>query len=93
MKQENALTTQTNQLNDQMNALTASLTQQYSALNTLLSSLQTHLGLPDAAVRQPADGAGRATGLAERAGACRRLKFAPPRPLRSTIEDRWSRAA
>jgi flagellar hook-associated protein 2 len=41
VKQENALTDQTNQLNTQMDALTASLTQQYSALNTLLSSLQT----------------------------------------------------
>lgn len=39
--QQNALTQQTNQLNDQMTALQASLTQQYSALNALLSSLQT----------------------------------------------------
>ena len=41
VKQENALTQQTDQLNSRMAAMTASLTQQYSALNTLLSSLQT----------------------------------------------------
>jgi len=41
IKQENALTDQTNQLNDQMTAMTASLTQQYAQLNTLLSSLQS----------------------------------------------------
>ncbi|MBS0418286.1 MAG: flagellar filament capping protein FliD [Proteobacteria bacterium] len=41
IKQENALTDQTNKLNTQMAALTASLTQQYSHLNTLLSSLQS----------------------------------------------------
>jgi flagellar hook-associated protein 2 len=40
-QQENALSTQTNQLDQQMSALSASLTQQYSALNVLLSSLQT----------------------------------------------------
>ena len=41
VKENTALTTQTNALNDQMTALTASLTQQYSALNVLLSTLQT----------------------------------------------------
>jgi flagellar hook-associated protein 2 len=41
IKQENALTQQTNDLNDQMTRLTQSLTQQYAQLNTLLSSLQT----------------------------------------------------
>lgn len=41
IKQENALTDQTNKLNDEMAALTKSLTQQYSHLNTLLSSLQS----------------------------------------------------
>jgi flagellar hook-associated protein 2 len=41
IKQENALTDQTNKLNDQMAALAKSLTQQYSHLNTLLSSLQS----------------------------------------------------
>ncbi len=39
--QQNALTNQTNKLNDQMTALSATLTQQYSALNSLLSSLQS----------------------------------------------------
>ena len=46
-----------------MTALSASLTQQYSALNTLLSSLQTHLLVPDAGLRQPAAGAGHAERL------------------------------
>jgi flagellar hook-associated protein 2 len=41
IKQENALTDQTDKLNDQMTALTASMTQQYAQLNTLLSSLQS----------------------------------------------------
>jgi flagellar hook-associated protein 2 len=41
VKQENALTQQTDDLNTQMTALTASLTQQYSSLNTLLSTLQS----------------------------------------------------
>ena len=41
VKQENALTQQTSDLDTQMAALTASLTQQYASLNTLLSSLQT----------------------------------------------------
>jgi flagellar hook-associated protein 2 len=41
VKQENALTQQSSDLDTQMAALTASLTQQYSSLNTLLSSLQT----------------------------------------------------
>jgi flagellar hook-associated protein 2 len=41
VKQENALSAQTADLNSQMTALTASLTQQYASLNTLLSSLQT----------------------------------------------------
>jgi flagellar hook-associated protein 2 len=41
VKQENALSGQTNTLNTQMAALTASLTLQYSRLNSLLSSLQT----------------------------------------------------
>jgi len=41
IKHEDALTDQTNKLNDQMAALSATLTQQYSHLNTLLSSLQS----------------------------------------------------
>jgi flagellar hook-associated protein 2 len=41
VKESDALTRQTNDLDDQMTALTASLTQQYSALNTLLSTLQS----------------------------------------------------
>ncbi|MBV8806353.1 MAG: flagellar filament capping protein FliD [Sinobacteraceae bacterium] len=41
VKQENALTQQTDDLNTQMTALTATLTQQYAKLNTLLSSLQS----------------------------------------------------
>jgi len=41
IKQNKALTTETNNLNTQMTAMTASLTQQYSALNVLLSTLQT----------------------------------------------------
>jgi flagellar hook-associated protein 2 len=41
VRQENALSAQTADLNSQMTALTASLTDQYSKLNTLLSSLQT----------------------------------------------------
>lgn len=41
VKQENALTHQSDQLNAQMSALTTSLTRQYSQLNALLSSLQT----------------------------------------------------
>jgi flagellar hook-associated protein 2 len=41
VKQSNALTKQTADLNDQMKSLTAALTQQYAALNTLLSTLQS----------------------------------------------------
>ena len=41
VKQNNALTQQSQQLSQQMSALQASLTQQYSALNALLSQLQT----------------------------------------------------
>jgi flagellar hook-associated protein 2 len=41
VKQNKALSAQTDALNKQMNALTANLTQQYSALNVLLSTLQT----------------------------------------------------
>jgi len=41
VKQNNALTQQTQQLNTQMSALQASLTQQYSSLNALLSQLQS----------------------------------------------------
>jgi len=39
--QENALTKQSDQLDQQMAALSATLTQQYAALNTLLSTLQS----------------------------------------------------
>ena len=41
VKQNTALTQQSQQLSQQMSALSASLTQQYSALNALLSQLQT----------------------------------------------------
>jgi flagellar hook-associated protein 2 len=41
INKENALTQQTNDLNDQMTKMTASLTLQYAQLNTLLSQLQT----------------------------------------------------
>jgi flagellar hook-associated protein 2 len=41
VKQENALTDDTKNLDTQMAALTASLTQQYATLNTLLSQLQS----------------------------------------------------
>jgi len=41
VKQENALTQQSKDLDKQMAALTAALTQQYASLNTLLSSLQS----------------------------------------------------
>ena len=61
-KQENALTDQSNRLNEQMSALSTSLTLQYSKLNALLSSLQTTSSYLTQAINSLPSNQGRSTG-------------------------------